>query len=67
MPAYDFEKRVDDNWGDPIRVQADAGSLFVVTISTSHGQDTEMNYTPQRARKLAKALLKAAKVAEGNA
>jgi hypothetical protein len=62
-----YDKTVNDNWGDPTRVSADKGNFIVEVTASASGTETEMNLSPKRAHKLAKALLKAAKVAEGNA
>jgi hypothetical protein len=58
-----YEKTLEDSWGDEIEVAT--GEWGTVNVNTFRMDSFE--FTPKKARKLAKALRKAAKAAERNA
>jgi FAD/FMN-containing dehydrogenase len=58
---------VKDNYGDPIKVEVDYDEIFLTVTDTSgvFTSESDAALTPKTARKLAKALKRAAKQVEG--
>lgn len=65
IPPGQYRKTTKDSLGDPTEVRTDSGYDTVYVTANSTGDTTEMSYTPDQARKLARRLNKAADVAEG--
>lgn len=60
-----YRKVTRDKFNDPLAVEVD-GDHTVFLHAVEGQQETYMAFTPDAARKLARRILKAAKVAEGN-
>lgn len=59
-------KRIKDSFGDVTAIVSDSDSITIHVTAYNDDNETEMIFTPERARKLANHLLKAANRAEGS-
>lgn len=63
----DYEKAIKDTYGDKAHVAGSAGIGHVYLNTGNDGDVVDFSFTPEQARRLAKALKKAAKRAEQDA
>lgn len=66
-----FPKTIADNWSDAIVVESEHGNVYVHNrdVPTDHdlGLKVDYSFSPEAARKFARALKKAADIAEAEA